>query len=318
MNRSQSLPWISLCFVWGLSLPLAACINDYVPNKKAISAARSLAEELTKVELLESWESRRDRLREKVNAGGDYKVQNDLASALMRTGDPKAAIQILAGIEKVKPGMYQTASNLGTAFEVAGDNENAIKWIRKGINLNPKSHDSSEWIHVKILETKIAMARDEDWPETSSILGLDFGYAREPQQPRMLPTGNSGEPLSLDQIETGLRYQLHERLQFVKAPDVVAASLLLDLGNIVALKAHELGSAQGIYELAERYAQSDEGSSMIKPQIELRLRGAKFANQKHSFFASHEFPYLLAIVGSIVLYIALKLRALWQSPTGSV
>ncbi len=36
------------------------------------------------------------------------------------------------------PGRYTTAANLGTAYELAGDLENALKWIAEGIRRNSK------------------------------------------------------------------------------------------------------------------------------------------------------------------------------------
>ena len=304
---------IRVLFLLALQVTLTpsalACVNDYVPNHKAIAASRSLAEELTKEELIEPWATRRDRLRKEVQAGGDYKVRNDLASALMHTGDAQTAIQILEEIEKSEPGLYQTASNLGTAYELAGKNENALEWIRKGIERNPKSHDSSEWIHVKILEAKIAQDKNTDLPADGSILGLHFDFSSRPKQPPTLPAGNSGEVLTMDQIEAGLKYQLHERLQFVKAPDLIVASLLLDLGNIIALKSGSHGAAQGIYEFASSYMPPDQEDTLLKGRILHCQKLAHLANMKHSFFADPvQFTVSMAILGVIALYVLLKIR----------
>ncbi|MEO6739194.1 MAG: tetratricopeptide repeat protein [Chthoniobacteraceae bacterium] len=302
------------CSATGLNAQTLACANDYVPNQKAITVSRSIAEELTKVELSEPWTVRKDRLRKAADAGGDFKVRNDLASALMHTGDPKAAIQILKEIERTNPGLYQTASNLGTASELAGENEKALDWIRKGIERNPKSHDSSEWIHVRILEEKIAGAKSQSWFNNDSLLGLNFSSGTTPIQPTILPTGNSGEPLTLEQVEAGLKYQLHERLQFVKPVDRIVASLLFDLGNIIALKAEGIGMAQGTYELAAKYAQSDKPDySDIRVMIDIRLSKARNSNQKHSFIAglvNNPVPlvFILAVSAVITLYVVGKIR----------
>ena len=310
------------CSATGSNAQTLACANDYVPNHKAITVSRSIAEELTKVEIIEPWTVRRDRLRKAADAGGDYKVQNDLASALMHTGDPKAAIQILAEIEKANPGLYQTASNLGTAFELTGENEKALDWIRKGIERNPKSHHSSEWIHVRILQTKIAAAKSPSWVNNDSLLGLNFDSSTKPIQPTTLPTGNSGEPLTLEQVEAGLRYQLHERLQFVQPVDRIVASLLFDLGNIIALKPEGIGMAQGIFELAAKYAHSDTPDyGDIRVLIDLRLSKARYSNQEHSFIAglmNNPVPlvFILAASTAIAFYVAGKIRELRKKRAG--
>jgi len=64
------------------------------------------------------------------------------------------AIKLYLEIEKIKPNRYSTASNIGTAYELIGQNENALKWIKKSVELDPKSHNNSEWKTVKILKPK--------------------------------------------------------------------------------------------------------------------------------------------------------------------
>ena len=294
-----------------------ACVNDYVTNRKAIVASRSVIADLTKVELIEPWTTRRDRLRKAVEAGGDFKVQNDLASALMHTGDPNAAVQILEEIERTNPGLYRTASNLGTAYELAGDPKKALEWIRRGIERNPESHESSEWLHVTILEKKVSGTEISKEPG-ASLLGLNFSNDSKPMLPTTFPAGNSGDPLTLDQVEAALKYQLRERLQFVNPPDEIVASLLFDLGNIIALKPEGIGMAQGTYELASNYAQpTSVGGQDVQRLIQMRLWRAQMANRKHSVLAGLLGNPIfligcLAIVGAIVLYVVGKIREFKQ------
>lgn len=55
------------------------------------------------------------------------------AVALLHLGRASEAVALLAGIERTHPGSYVTAANLGTAYELAGNNEVALKWIRQAI-----------------------------------------------------------------------------------------------------------------------------------------------------------------------------------------
>lgn len=312
--RKRLIILLSLLSSAAIPSPQAfACANDYVTNHKAVKASRNVIADLTKVELIEPWTTRKDRLRKEAEASGDFKVRNDLASALMHTGDPKAAIQILEEIERTNPGLYPTASNLGTAYELAGDPKKALEWIQKGIERNPESHESSEWLHARILEKKISGTKVSSWENDASLLGLNFSNSSKPILPTTFPTGNSGEPLTLEQVESGLEYQLHERLQFVKPPDEIVASLLFDLGNIIALKPEGIGMAQGTYELASKYAPSKPDDRQdIQVLIERRLSRAQMANQKHSFFAASGNWVLLigslGIVGAVSLYVVGKIR----------
>lgn len=51
-------------------------------------------------------------------------------------GDYNNSIKIFLEIEKKFPRIYSTATNLGTADELAGKNEKALYWILEGIKRN--------------------------------------------------------------------------------------------------------------------------------------------------------------------------------------
>jgi len=295
--------------------PAQACLNDYHPNMEIVAQSEGLVRNLTEVHLHESWPNRLTRLRQEVDHGGDYQAQNDLASALMHMGFAEKAVPILQEIEKTHPGLYRTASNLGTAYELAGDPVHALEWIRQGIERNPASHEGTEWLHIRILETKIAHAKDPDWRPEGSILGLDFGESDALKPPAQMPKGNTGVPLTLPQLESALTYQLHERLQFVHAPDPLVASLLVDLGDAVALNHHNMGLAVSVYQLANTYAWPQNSSLNQRDRLSdlthERRRAAEGANQlPNSFRTSPSMwgVYLGLPVGAFGLIFVLRHR----------
>ena len=171
-------------------------------------------------------------------------MQNDLAVALVHLGERETALKYFQAIEKNQPGLYRTAANMGTTYELLGDNPNALRWIRKGLDRNAESHAGSEWIHLRILEAKIA-------GKTTSVLGLDFGDAARPKNPPSLPKNARGGAQTLAQVEDALIVQLHERLPFTSVPlnDPIVASLLFDLGNCLALRGDHAGAA-AVYQKA--------------------------------------------------------------------
>src|SRR5437868_417932 len=57
-----------------------------------------------------------------------FPARNDYAVALIYLGRPLDAIPLLEALEKEKPGQYETAANLGTAFELADKNKEALHW----------------------------------------------------------------------------------------------------------------------------------------------------------------------------------------------
>lgn len=161
----------------------------------------------------------------------EFPKRNDYAATLIYLGRSEEAVSVLLALEKEEPGHYSVASNLGTAYELMGQDALALEWIRKGIERNPKSHSGSEWLHVRILESKIKMKEQPGWLKTHSVSGMDFGPGPLPQAPsssQALPTGNQGQPLSFVEAYDGVGYQLKERLQFVKPSDPIVADLLLD------------------------------------------------------------------------------------------
>jgi hypothetical protein len=79
---------------------------------------------------------------------------SDAAVQTLLRGDAGKAVERLKDIDFDYPGRYFIAANLGTAYELAGDDENALKWILEGIKCNPQSHMRTEWLHARILEAK--------------------------------------------------------------------------------------------------------------------------------------------------------------------
>lgn len=95
---------------------------------------------------------------------------------------------------------------------------------------NPDSHQGTEWLHIKILEAKLALAQDPNWLKTHSVLGLNFGKQLRPHFPPELDSQSARE-----RVRKALRYQLSERIPLVSPPDAVVGDLLFDLANLAAL-----------------------------------------------------------------------------------
>lgn len=198
------------------------------------------------------WAEQRRVYAARAAASSDYRVRNDYAVTLLHVGEIAQAIRILRQLETQRPGMYVTAVNLGTALELAGQNGEALRWIREGIRRNSRAHEGTEWLHARILEAKIAMARDPRWLHSHSVLGVDFGPSVIPQQPRSWPADNRGRGSNAQDVQDAIYYQLHERLNFVKPPDTVVANLFFDAGNLAMVNG-TLETAQALYKQSVRF-----------------------------------------------------------------
>lgn len=174
---------------------------------------------------------------------GKLEDYSDLGSMLIYAGQYLKAKQIFQDIEKKSPGRYQTAANLGTTYELLGENNAALFWIKRAIQINPSSHKGSEWIHQKILEAKVKANGDSNYLWTHRILPLDFGDDR-------IPVNNNR--LKLLDLERQLYEQLTERMSFIKPTDPIVAQLLFDLGNVCALTTNATSALQ-VYQTAKKY-----------------------------------------------------------------
>lgn len=189
----------------------------------------------------------------------DYLSDKGLLLVLLKEYDK--AIALYLDIEKIQPGRYATASNIGTAYELKGDNANALKWIKKAVAIDPRSHNSSEWIHVKILEAKI---KGEQFYTSDFLLKTNFGSSS-------LPRSDMKEA-DLEKLADALYYQLNERVSFIEPKEKIVAQLFFDLGNAAFLLT-DYSDAAADYEMAKMYGFSG-------PIIDERLKIANSSREK--------------------------------------
>jgi tetratricopeptide (TPR) repeat protein len=223
-------------------MPVLACLNEYATSidgtGKVINLMPTPAyHNLAVREPDGGWEKRRKELEADSSFAIDPKKRNDYAVALVHLGRNAEAISVFEGLEKQTPGDYIIAANLGTAYELAGKNELALQWIREGIRRNPASHEGTEWLHVRILQAKLALAKDSSWLQTHSILDGGPGLTGDetvPTAARIVMDDIDGKHDS-GGITESIWYQLRERVQFVKPKDPIVAELLLELASLTAL-----------------------------------------------------------------------------------
>lgn len=181
-----------------------------------------------------------------------YKTTNkieylsDKGYVLIAEGKFKEALNLYLQIEKSHPNRYSTASNIGTIYELLGENEKALYWIKKSISINPSSHDESEWIHVKILEAKL---KGREYYNSKFLLDVDFGTYS-------FPISTLSES-KLYRLEHSLYYQLNERISFIKDKDEIIANLLFELGNIAMLR-KEFHDAEQLFKMSKEYGNTNE------------------------------------------------------------
>lgn len=249
---------LAACLLW-LSVPRAeACVNLVAVDRdgRALHLDDLAGEDLVH-QLRQASETgvRAEKTREavrRIRARNDFGTRNDLGVALLHHGRTAAAIRLFLLNERLRPGRYETATNLGTALELAGHDAVALRWIRIGIRRNPQSHAGTEWLHARILEAKIAAAGDPARLREVSIAGVEFGTRDLPALPQSLPAGNDGEPVTVVELNQAFQRQLFERMGFVPPQDAVVANLLTDWATL-NLAGGPLQTAVALYDEAARY-----------------------------------------------------------------
>jgi tetratricopeptide (TPR) repeat protein len=150
---------------------------------------------------------------------------------LIRAGKVDDAITLLKSTEKKLPDDPLVAAALGTAYELKNDYAQALDWIREGIKRDASQHHASEWLHARMLEARIALAKDSKWFEKNRVLGLEFGKDDVPVAPEILPIEN-GRIKGADQLLDQIDYQLGERTPLAKSPDAVIGDLYASAGDL--------------------------------------------------------------------------------------
>lgn len=214
-------------------------------NSKSVSTSGRAGARLLRYYLQKDKKPDGVQMEASLRGATNFNDRSDYSVALMYLGRSPAAVELLQQLEKEKPGQYFIAANLGTAYELSGNNEEALRWINEGLRRDPDSHEGTEWLHAKILEAKIAQQKDPNFFKNHSVLEL---------QPQTLGDAVSigQQTISRKQLAEAIQHQLAERVQFVKPPDPAVASLLFDYAAIEAVST-TLESAKSILEMAMEY-----------------------------------------------------------------
>jgi len=173
------------------------------------------------------------------------KKQEVDAVKILLEGNTTQAIEMLKEVE-AQSSHYSVASNLGTAYELNGDNKNALIWIQEGIKRNPESHYGTEWLHALILQTKMTLENNASYLQTNRIIPLNDDFKDNST------ITIDGKKYTLQEISKALNYQLQERMVFIKPKNMVIADLLYSYAIITAHQ-NTLEEALYLLKLSQEY-----------------------------------------------------------------
>jgi|GEM_PF-1015492 len=188
--------WIvSLLLLGALPVSLLACLWDYDTLKQERARFPSTLELITGKFLRHSPEFYRwrieDRLKKLKADPNQLDYYDDLAVAYEKTGQHEKAIETILAKEKIKPGLYETYSNLGTFYILAGDFKKGLPFIEKALAINPDAHFGRE--------------KYQKWLVEYALMKLPDGKIGSPL---LLKRGKVMLHLELRSFESYLRNQL--------------------------------------------------------------------------------------------------------------
>ncbi len=228
--------FVLLSLLISMSISAQACLNYYYSIDK--EGHLHLAEEILvpfnlnfnhKLNV-----ARIKKLERNLRKEHSYGLLSDYAVHLLKLGKNKEALDILIALQHYYPEEYKIAANLGTAYELNGDVENALRFIKLGMQLNPDAHEGSEWVHVRVLEAKLVLKQNPGYLSEHTVLGLTEAQEQD------------------SSVRKQINIQVRERFPFSPGPDPIMASLLTDLGDCYA-NTESIEFARAVYQIAKKY-----------------------------------------------------------------
>lgn len=229
----------------------------------------------------------------------DIDYLSDVGYILILQEKYQEALSTYLLIELKKPNRYTTASNLGTLYELMGENDKALKWIKKAIEIDPKSHYGSEWLHVNILEAKIKA----DSISGEDLINTTFGNGNYPE--------TILNKTKLESLKREIYFQLNERISFIKPKDKIISILLYDLANINYLLGKKEDIYLTLYKMAEEYGYDQKIIQDRIGAINTKIANNEITNKgndKKFDFAKYQTTFILILGLLLVIFLIFKLR----------
>jgi hypothetical protein len=107
----------------------------------------------------------------------------DLGALYVRLGQPQKALGILRPAVREHPSHFRLAANLGTAWQLAGDLEQAAAALDDALQLAPPEQRVAEGYHLKLVRLRLKEGKSaKDAPAPDDLFGVRFvGESGQPE-----------------------------------------------------------------------------------------------------------------------------------------
>src|SRR5262249_23497216 len=90
----------------------------------------------------------------------------------LRLGDNDAALDVLREAQRANPKHFATLANLGTAWQMAGDLEQAADCLRQAVVLAPGKDQRAEELHLRLVRQRLRQQKDAQ--ELDDLFGVHY------------------------------------------------------------------------------------------------------------------------------------------------
>jgi hypothetical protein len=108
----------------------------------------------------------------------------DLGALYVRLGDAGRAVEVLRPAQHEHPEHFRLAANLGTAWQLEGDLEQAAALLRTAVKLAPGKYQKAEELQLKLVRLRARQGRDAQ--DLDDLFGVRFVGAEGKYEPGKL------------------------------------------------------------------------------------------------------------------------------------
>jgi hypothetical protein len=107
----------------------------------------------------------------------------DEGALLVRLGEPAKAIDVLRTAQREFPNSFKIVANLGTAYQLAGELDQAAAALRESVRLAPGKHQDAEKAHLRLVQLRQKQPKDsQDLDDLFGVRYVGEGGKYEPGQ----------------------------------------------------------------------------------------------------------------------------------------
>jgi tetratricopeptide (TPR) repeat protein len=107
----------------------------------------------------------------------------DQGALLVRLGEPGKAVDVLRTAQRTFPNHFKIAANLGTAYQIAGELDQAAAALREAVRLAPGKCQEAEKAHLRLVQLRQKQPKDgQDLDDLFGVRYVGEGGKYEPGQ----------------------------------------------------------------------------------------------------------------------------------------